>query len=163
VLSTRSGDRGWMSTRLWNHVKRHMSIPCVDVILENRSGEILLGWRKIEPYRNVWALPGGRISKGEDLQAAAQRILAEYKLSSREFYLVGVFPISFPSRSDLSICLASRKFSGEPKPDGAEFSTFRWTKQLPTGIGANYRRMITRWRRMKRKPQVHRFALVDES
>jgi hypothetical protein len=151
-----------MSNRLWNQVKEHMSIPCVDLILENRSGEVLVGWRKIEPYRDVWALPGGRLLRGEGLQAAAERILSEYCLSAREFYLVGVFPISFPSRADIPICLASESASGEATADGTEFSSFRWTRQLPRGLGRNYERMIIRWRRMKRKPQALRFALVEE-
>jgi 8-oxo-dGTP pyrophosphatase MutT (NUDIX family) len=141
--------RGWMPTRLWNQVKRKMSIPCVDIILENRHREVLLGWRLIEPYRNVWALPGGRVLKGETLQSAAGRILSEYGLSASSFHLVGVFPINFPTRSDLAICLASRRIEGVARPDGFEFSSFQWTSKLPNGLGANYRRMITQWSRMK--------------
>lgn len=152
----KSGE--WMPDRLWNQVKRYMPIPCVDVILEDSRGEVLLGWRRIPPYRNVWALPGGRVGKGERLQAAAKRILAEYGLAARDLFLVGVFPIRFPSRSDLTVCLAARYPIGEARPDGWEFSNFRWTRWLPRGIGANYRRMIVQWNKMKRNPQVLQFS-----
>ena len=151
----------WMPDRLWNQVKRYMPIPCVDVIFEDSKGRILLGWRKIAPYRNVWALPGGRIYKGEPLQAAAKRILAEYGLAARELFLVGVFPIRFPSRSDLPVCVAARRPEGSAKADGREFSRFRWTKRLPRGLGTNYRRMIAQWNKTKRNPTVLRHSRLQ--
>jgi ADP-ribose pyrophosphatase YjhB (NUDIX family) len=147
----------WMPSKLWSQVKRYMSIPCVDVLLENARGEILLGWRRIPPYRDMLALPGGRVGKGENLQAAATRVLAEYGLAARELYLVGVFPMKFPSRSDFPVCVAGRYPRGEARPDYMEFSSFYWTRQLPKGLGANYRRMMMKWRKIKRKPQVLRF------
>lgn len=148
----------WMPSELWNQVKRYVSIPCVDVLLENSSGEILLGWRRIPPYRNVWALPGGRVWKGEKLRAVSKRILAEYGLAARELYLVGVFPMKFPSRSDFPVCIAARHPSGQAVPDGMEFSSFSWTKQLPKGLGTNYRRMIAQWYRIRNEPQALRFS-----
>lgn len=148
----------WMSNKLWNQVKQYMSIPCVDVLVENSKGETLLGWRRIPPYRNVWALPGGRVGKGENLQGAAKRILAEYGLAARKLYLVGVFPMSFPSRSDFPVCVAAKHPVGQARSDGKEFSSFCWRKQLPEGLGANYRQMIVRWHKIKREPQVLRFA-----
>jgi len=152
--------RGWMPLRTWNLVKRNMTIPCVDIILENRRGEVLVGWRRIQPYRNVWALPGGRLFKGENLQSAATRILAEYGLSASSFHLVGVFPVNFPTRSDLAVCLASRSFEGVARPDGFEFSSFQWTKRLPEGMGANYRKMIKQWRRVKAELRALRVAAL---
>jgi len=147
----------WMPEALWKQVKRHIPIPCVDIILQNPSGEILLGWRRILPYRNVWALPGGRLFRGEDLQTAARRILSEYSISANHLYFVGVFPIRFPSRSDVSICVASRHPSGEAEPDGMEFSRFHWTRKLPSRLGANYRRMIQRWHLLTHNPQILEF------
>ncbi len=45
--------------------------PTVDLIIENKKGEILLIERKNEPYG--WALPGGFVDYGETLEAAAIR------------------------------------------------------------------------------------------
>jgi len=135
-----------------------MSIPCVDVLLENSRGEILLGWRQIPPYKDVWALPGGRVGKGEQLQATARRTLAEYGLAACEFYLVGVFPMKFHTRSDFPACVAARYPRGGASPDYIEFSSFYWAKRLPKGLGANYRRMTMQWYKMKRNPQILRFS-----
>lgn len=149
-----------MPNKLWNQVKHYMPIPCLDVILEDSEGKVLFGWRQIPPYRNVWALPGGRVGKGERLQVAAQRILAEYGLAAQDLFMVGVFPVRFPSRSDLTVCLAARGLKGEARPDGDEFSSFRWTTRLPSGVGANYRRMILQWNRIKHDVQVLRFLKI---
>jgi len=150
----------WMPERLWRQVLAHVPIPCVDVILENLKGEVLLGWRKISPYANVWALPGGRALKGESLRASARRILEEYGLSAREFFLVGVFPVKFPSRADFTCCVASKRWSGRAEPDGVEFSSFLWTRMIPKKTGGNYRRMILLWRRMSRNPEALRLRSV---
>jgi ADP-ribose pyrophosphatase YjhB (NUDIX family) len=147
-----------MPEPLWKQAKQCMPIPCLDVILENAHGEILVGWRRILPYRDVWALPGGRLLKGEGIKAAAARILAEYCLSVRDLFLVGVFPIRFPSRSDVPVCVAGRIAGGKAKPDGKEFSSFRWTSRLPVDLGTNYRRMIERWCHMKRYPKLMRLC-----
>jgi ADP-ribose pyrophosphatase YjhB (NUDIX family) len=144
----------WLPTELWNRVLKMMPIPCVDTILENAKREILLGWRLILPYRNVWALPGGRIMKGEHIAQTSKRVLAEYGLSAQQLFLVGVFPVNFPSRSDVTICVASRSPEGQPCADGIEFSKFKWTKQLPEPIGANYTRMISRWRQISRSAEI---------
>ena len=150
--------RDWMPESVWKQVKQYVPIPCLDVVLENYDGDVLLGWRRIPPYRDVWALPGGRLHRGEGIKAAAARILAEYCLSVRDLFLVGVFPIRFPSRADVPICVAGRIAKGEATPDGEEFSSFRWTSRLPVDLGANYKRMIERWRYMKRYPELMRLC-----
>jgi hypothetical protein len=53
VNSRRFGKMDWMPDRVWRQVRRHISIPCLDIILENRRREVLLGWRRIPPYKNV--------------------------------------------------------------------------------------------------------------
>jgi len=148
---------GWVSAKLWNQAKANFPIPCVDVIVPNRRGEVMLGWRVIRPYVEVWALPGGRIRFGEDLTAAADRILAVHGIKARDFCLVGVFPVKFPSRFDVSICLTTRHYSGKPIPDGVEFTRVGWFKTPPRGTGGNYRRMIAKWKRMRHMPNVMAF------
>lgn len=155
-----SFQKEWMPEHLWRQVKRSIPIPCLDIILQNSKDEILLGWRKILPYRNVWAFPGGRIYRGESLRDAANRILSEYGLSAGNLFLVGVFPVKFPTRADFTACVASNKPGGQALPDGHEFSSFKWTKQVPSKIGANYVRMILRWRLLQRNPHALQYATV---
>ena len=45
---------------------------CVDILLTNKDGEILLGKRIIKPFNNWWYI-GGRMKPGESIEIAAQR------------------------------------------------------------------------------------------
>ena len=149
-----------MPKRVWSQVKRCLPIPCVDILLENPKGEVLLGWRKISPYSNVWATPGGRMGRSESLRRAADRILLEYGLRAGNLFLVGVFPVRFPTRADVTICLASNEPGGQPIADGYEFSSFRWVKNAPAKTGSNYGKMIRRWRLLRRTPQALNYMMI---
>jgi hypothetical protein len=47
--------------------------------------------------------------------------------------------MKFLSRSDFPICMAAQCPMGEARPDYMELSSFYWTRQLPKGLGADYR------------------------
>lgn len=123
-----------------------MPIPCVDVVIERQS-KVLIGFRAIPPYRNVWALPGGRILKHEYPKDTVRRTLDEIGVTARIRNFVGLFPVMFPrhalKRYDITLCYKAEWIAGDPKP-GSELLRFRWVSpgRLPTHIGANYRRMI---------------------
>ena len=51
-------------------------IPAVSVALK-RGDTLLLVQRANEPAKNQWAFPGGRVERGEKLEAAARRELLE--------------------------------------------------------------------------------------
>ena len=53
-----------------------IGIPAVSVALK-RAGTLLLVKRANEPAKNQWAFPGGRVERGEKLEAAARRELKE--------------------------------------------------------------------------------------
>jgi len=135
----------WIPARLWDEIIQKMPIPCVDLILQRPNNSILYGWRLISPYRNVWALVGGRMLRGEDLPQSASRIAREYGLRFGRLYLNGVYPVNFPNRADVAISLAARSTSGEARVDGYEFSKFRWATRPPKGLGENYLRMVRNW------------------
>ncbi len=54
-----------------------LSIDCVIFGFEDQQLKILLYQRAIEPEANKWALPGGFITRDEDLDHAAARILKD--------------------------------------------------------------------------------------
>jgi len=135
----------WISSSLWRKVINVMPIPCVDIIFQREDRSILYGWRLINPYNNVWALPGGRILYRENITQCAHRIARHYGLRFRELHLVGIFPVNFPKRSDITIAVAALKVSGQPKVDRFEFSRFAWFKTDPRRLATNYRRMVTKW------------------
>ena len=47
---------------------------CVDLLLKNSKGEVLLTQRTIGPYLNHWHFPGGRIKFKESIEDAVKRI-----------------------------------------------------------------------------------------
>ena len=54
-----------------------MPIPCVDLLVVDKTGKILLLKRKNEPEKGKWWFPGGRVHFGETRQAADIRKLKE--------------------------------------------------------------------------------------
>jgi ADP-ribose pyrophosphatase YjhB (NUDIX family) len=123
-----------------------MPIPCVDIVVE-KDAKVLLGFRTIRPYRNVWALPGGRIRKHEYPHDAVKRNLDEIRISAEMERFIGVFPVKFPrdpdKRYDITLCYRCRWRSGEPMitPELIRLDWFPHAR-LPDPTGANYERMI---------------------
>ena len=145
----------WMSRKLWKETLKYLPIACIDIIFERRdSQEILMGYRIIPPYKNVWALIGGRMIFGEGLREAAARIAKEYGIKFQRLYLVGVFPVVFSFRSDVAIALASPDALGDPIADKKEFSTFKWTEEPPNRTGGNYVSMIASWKKVKQSGEL---------
>ncbi len=138
--------RKMLSQYEWDFVVRRVPMPCVDVIVE-RESKILMGFRAIAPYRNVWALPGGVIRKNEHPKDTIRRVLGENNVRGTSGEIIGVFPIRFPrhplKRYDISHCYLSRWVSGEPRPS-RELVRLGWfsPEDLPKATGLNYRRMI---------------------
>jgi ADP-ribose pyrophosphatase YjhB (NUDIX family) len=135
----------WIPESLWKRIVGVVPLACVDVIFQRGDRSILYGWRLLNPYNNVWAFPGGRLLYHENLKQCAKRIAHEYGLRFEELYLNGVFPVSFPKRSDVTVSLAAKEVTGEPRVDGIEFSEFVWARRPPKALGANYRRQVVKW------------------
>lgn len=62
---------------LYTQILGSVPILCVDVVVQSDRGEYLLVRRTNEPRRGQWWVLGGRVFKGETLQAAAIRKLRE--------------------------------------------------------------------------------------
>jgi colanic acid biosynthesis protein WcaH len=63
-------------------VVRRTPLVSIDLIVWNPKGQVLLGWRKNEPAKDCWFVPGGRVCKEERMADAFQRVcLAEMGVS----------------------------------------------------------------------------------
>ncbi|MDP6375685.1 MAG: GDP-mannose mannosyl hydrolase [Pseudomonadales bacterium] len=66
----------------------------IDLIVRSRQGDVLMGWRRNEPARDHWFVPGGRICKGETVEDAFGRLCLEelgFAMTLEATRLVGVF------------------------------------------------------------------------
>lgn len=99
---------------------KYMPIPTFDLIIEYGSKGVIVVKRKIEPYKNVWALPGLRMYKGESINDTLQRIAKNelgLKINAKEKQLVGQFVGKFTSennRQDISTAYSIKVDEHQP-------------------------------------------------
>jgi len=67
----------WIPENEYKQILRKIPIPCVDLIIKNNQGEVLMVMRKNEPAKGEWWFPGGRIHHGESRNMAVKRKLKE--------------------------------------------------------------------------------------
>jgi len=66
----------WIPPEKWEVIVDNVPIVSVDLIVKYEGG-VLLGLRENEPAKGEWFVPGGRVRKGEKLEAAVHRIARE--------------------------------------------------------------------------------------
>lgn len=102
----------------------------VAAIIENERGEILLEKRKIEPFKNYWALPGGHIEACETAKKAVRREVEEetgIKIKPKFlFYQDEIFPeISWHA---VALVFYSKVKKAKLFPQRKEVSELKWFK-----------------------------------
>lgn len=68
---------GWLEACTFETVVASTPLISIDLLVENERGEYLLGLRKSRPAQGFWFVPGGRVLKGETLDAAFRRLTLE--------------------------------------------------------------------------------------
>lgn len=68
--------KGYLSDKDYNFIYSKSTRVCVDLFVESKEGVFIIK-RKIEPYKDRWHLPGGRIRFRESISAAINRIAKE--------------------------------------------------------------------------------------
>lgn len=66
--------KGILSESLFSTVIENTPLVSIDLIVENPSGQILLGQRLNKPAKSFWFVPGGRILKSETMECAFSRL-----------------------------------------------------------------------------------------
>ncbi|GAA1506335.1 NUDIX domain-containing protein [Sphaerisporangium rubeum] len=115
--------------------KANSLVPSVNVVVTNRSGDILLIRRS---DNDNWAVPGGAIDLGESIpQAAIRETREETGIDCEITGIVGTYSdpkhvILYTSngeaRQEFSIVLTAKAVSGEPTPSD-ESREVRWVSR----------------------------------
>lgn len=109
----------------------HVAVDLTVLTLRDGALNVLLIQREDDPHRGAWALPGGFIQHGEDLDAAAYRVLAdEASLGSGAVHLEQVRTFGTPGRDPRGhVVSVSFMALGADLPDprrGEDVADARW-------------------------------------
>lgn len=121
--------------KLYAKIKKLIPIFCVDLIVKNKKGKILLGKRTNAPLKEKWFLPGGRVLRNEIVYNAARRILKKELGSEGNPKLVGFYEVFYPEVHNI-IALFEVVISGKVKKD-SQHSELKWVRTLPRDIIIN--------------------------
>ncbi len=135
------------------HVVRHnwrkfrgTPIAGVSVVLTNLNGDVLLLRHSYGP--EVWALPGGGIKPGEDVEECARReVQEELGITIGTVEVVGTIEETL-SGSPHTAHLFTAIIDARPAPDGREIVEARFfpSHSLPEPLGSVTRRRIEAWK-----------------
>ena len=85
---------------LYRQIVRVMPISCVDLVVANDCGQVLLAKRMNEPAMGKWWFPGGRVHFLETrVHAAARKLREECGLEADQLVELGTFDV-IVERSD---------------------------------------------------------------
>jgi 8-oxo-dGTP diphosphatase len=124
--------------RTYEYPRPALTVDIVAFSIQNKKLSVLLIKRAKEPYLGMWALPGGFVSIDEDIEAAAERELAE-ETGLRGAYLEQLYTYGNPDRDPRGRVVSVAHFalipSNEPiHPNGeSEAAKASWyaLDQLP--------------------------------
>lgn len=128
------------------------SKPTASAII-SKNGKILLGKRAIEPYKNLWDVPGGFLEYGESPEAGLKReIKEELGVKIKIKRLVGIFMDRYGKDGDwtLNIYYEAEIASGVLRPDDdvSELKWFDKNKISPLAF-KNGEKAIKTWLKMQ--------------
>lgn len=106
--------------------KRKSPKLTVDAVIE-REDKVLLIKRKNEPHKGLWALPGGFVEYGEDVESAVKReVKEETNLDLKIKRLLGVYsaPGRDPRGHTVSICFIAEAAGSEERGSDASDARF---------------------------------------
>jgi hypothetical protein len=121
-------------------------IPTFDILIEYGDNGFIFVKRKIAPYKDVWAFPGLRMMKSEEINDSLERIAyAELglKINFKKKIYLGQFVGKFKTehnRQDLSTGFYIKIRNNQPiKPNKEHFYRVKVSRTLPRPAGAMYK------------------------
>ncbi len=141
---------------LFEQILEYMVIPTFDLLIEYGDKGVIIVRRKIPPYQNMWALPGLRMYKGEEindtlLRIAQQEVGLDIDLTSKRF--LGQFVGKFKTergRQDLSTgYLVHASADQDISINTTHFSSFRLTREMPKRMGTMYQYYLCQYFKLR--------------
>jgi colanic acid biosynthesis protein WcaH len=94
----------YIPTPLYEQICRVMPIACVDIVVQDKRGCVLLLQRGNEPARGRWWFPGGRVLYGERrCNAARRKVMEECGLHTDALQEMATYDVIFPPDSAPSV------------------------------------------------------------
>jgi colanic acid biosynthesis protein WcaH len=88
---------------IYAQIVNSMPIPCVDLLVEDEQGRVLLVKRASEPAKGHWWFPGGRIHYLETrAQAASRKLREECRLEVSQLAEMGTYDVILAMPDDLA-------------------------------------------------------------
>jgi ADP-ribose pyrophosphatase YjhB (NUDIX family) len=127
--------KNWLSRKEYNFIYDRVPRACVDLVIKGK-GRVVLSFRDMEPAKNTWHLPGGRVFLKETLKQAAIRIAKEeVGLKVKVYGLLGF--MEFPKetqggkiRHTVSLVFLVKPVGGKLK-GGFQAARAEFFKKLP--------------------------------
>ena len=89
--------------KLYQKIIEVMPVPCVDLLVTDKLGKVLLLKRKNEPAKGQWWFPGGRVHFLETrVQAASRKLKEECGLEALQMKEVGTYDVILDMPDDAS-------------------------------------------------------------
>ncbi|MCC2631822.1 MAG: hypothetical protein K0S20_521 [Patescibacteria group bacterium] len=142
---------------LFSEILEYMVIPTFDLALEYGDQGIIVAKRKIQPYKDVWALPGLRMMKPEEINDTLYRIAKNelgLEIDPEKKTFLGQYVGKFSTesnRQDISTgYLIQIDDSQEIRLNTDHFSSFKIVKDTPKPIGAMYKFYLEKYFELKK-------------
>ncbi|QPC82873.1 NUDIX domain-containing protein [Phototrophicus methaneseepsis] len=152
-----SNPPGYAPRDVFESMLEWMVIPTFDLVLVYGGQGVIIVRRKIAPYKDVWALPGLRMYKGESIDDTLQRIAkAEVglEIDTSEKVLLGQFVGKFKTehhRQDLSTGYIVQVPDNQPiLINENHFYSYELATEIPDNMGAMYKYYLGEY--FKKKP-----------
>jgi colanic acid biosynthesis protein WcaH len=136
---------------LYGQIVENMPIACIDFVLVH-EGKVLLVFRKEEPAKEQWWIPGGRVFKGEKLidclkRKAREELGVEVEvvkaLGSYEYFSPkAVFEEVTTGTHAVVSCFVVRPVNGVEVTLDSTSAEFRWIDSLEEGLDPYVKKVI---------------------
>lgn len=143
---------GFAPKELFDQMLQYMPIPTFDLVLQHGNKGVIVLKRTIAPYKNVWALPGLRMLKGESIDDTLRRIAQQevgINIDPTQKQFIGQFVGKFSTennRQDISTCYAiCVPDTQEIVVNKDHFSDMKIVNNIPQPIGAMYKYYLQKY------------------